>query len=178
MSKEFKVGTLVGLRLSVEPSFFIGTIMLWVVLGGVGILALNLPFSQAIIAGLVATLLYWSAYIVHQLGHAYAARQTGYPMIGIRMGKYLFFGSSLYPENEVPLPAQIHIRRALGGPIVSFLFAIVAGIIALFVRPLGEVIWWLAIFVFLTNIVVFTLGSFMPLGFTDGSTLLEWWGKR
>jgi hypothetical protein len=124
-----------------EPSFFIGTLILWIVLGGVGSLALNLPFSQAIMVGLVATMLYWGAYIVHQLGHAYAARQTGYPMIGIRMGKYLFFGSSLYPQNEVPLPAQIHIRRALGGPIGSLLFAIVTGIIALVLRPLEGVIW-------------------------------------
>ena len=178
MAKDYKIGTLVGLRLSAEPSFFIGALFLWVLLAGVGFLALNLPFVQAIIIGLVAALLYWLAYIVHQLGHAYAAHQTGYPMIGIRMGTYLFFGSSLYPQDEVPLPAQIHIRRALGGPIGSFLFAIAIGIIALVLRPMGGVIWWLAIYVLLINIVVFTLGSFMPLGFTDGSTLLEWWGKR
>jgi hypothetical protein len=178
MANNYKIGMLVGLRLSVEPAFFIGTLILWVILIGVGVLALNLPFSQAIILGLVAALLYWGAYIVHQLGHAYAAHQSGYPMIGIRMGTYLFFGSSLYPQNEVPLPAQIHIRRALGGPIGSFIFAIVTGIIALVLRPFGGVIWWLVIFLFLTNLVVFTLGSLLPLGFTDGSTLLEWWGER
>lgn len=178
MVKEYKVGTLFGLSLSVLPSFFIGTLILWVVLSGVGFMLLDLPFPQAILAGLVGSLLYWVTYIVHQLGHAYAARRTGYPMAGIQMGKYLFFGSSLYSEDEEPLPAGIHIRRALGGPAGSFLFAILAGLIALVLRPYGEVLWWLALFMSLTSFVVFTLGSFMPLGFTDGSTLLEWWRKR
>lgn len=178
MARDYKLGTLVGLRVSAETSFFIGTLILWVLLVGVGVLALNLPFSQAILVGLVAALLYWVAYIVHQLGHAYAAHRTGYPMIGIRMGTYLLFGSSLYPQDEVPLPAQIHIRRALGGPIGSLLFAFVTGIIALVLHPFGGVVWWLAMFLFLVNLVVFTLGSLLPLGFTDGSTLLEWWGER
>ena len=178
MVNEYKFGKLVGLYLSVEPSFFVGPIVLWVALSGVGVWILNLPFSQAIVGGLVATLLYWVSDIVHHLGHTYAARQTGYPMIGIRLGKYFVFGISLYPEDEEPLSAEIHIRRALGGPIGSLLFAIVTGIIALILRPLGGVVWWIAIFVFLTNLVMFTIGPFIPLGFTDGSTLLEWRGKR
>jgi len=128
--------------------------------------------------GLVATLLYWVSVIVHHLGHAYAAHRTGYPMIGIRLGNYAVFGTSLYPEDEEPLAAGIHIRRALGGPIGSLLFAISSGIIALLLRPLGGVVWWIAVYVSLTNLVIFTIGPFIPLGFTDGSTLLEWWGKR
>ncbi len=48
----------------------------------------------------------------------------------------------------------------------------------LMLRPLGGVVWWIAVFVFLTSFVMFTIGPFIPLGFTDGSTLLEWWGKR
>ncbi len=27
------------------------------------------------------------------------------------------------------------------------------------------------------NLFIFTIGSLLPLGFTDGSTLLHWWGK-
>ena len=178
MAKKYHLGRLAGLSLSLEPAFFIGTLILWVGLGGAGVVLLDLPFFQAILAGLVGTLLYWLTYLVHHLGHAYAARRTGYPMSGIRVGTYLFLGTSLYPREEDPLPAHIHIRRALGGPVGSFLFAILAGILAFLLRPLGEVFWWLAIFASLTSFVVFTLGSLLPLGFTDGSTLLEWWGKR
>jgi len=177
MTKEYKIGTLLDLSLSVVPSFFIGTLFLWVVLGGV-IYLVGFSLSQAVLFGFLGSWLYWFTYIVHQLGHAYAARRAGYPMVGIQLGKYLFFGSSIYPRDEPPLPAEIHIRRALGGPAGSFLFALLAGIIALILRPYGKVLWWLALFASLTSFVVFTLGSFMPLGFTDGSTLLEWWEKR
>jgi Zn-dependent protease len=178
VAKQYELGTVFGLRLSVIPAFASGTIILWIVLSGVGMGVLQLPLSQAVTGGLVATLLYWVSYIVHHLGHAYAARRIGYPMSGIRLGYAFIFGTSLYPKDEGALPAVIHIRRALGGPIGSLLFSIVTGGIALLLRSAEPVVWWTALFVFLTNFVVLTLGAFLPLGFTDGSTLLEWWGKR
>jgi len=178
VEKEYKIGKITGLRLSVEPLFIVGTIVLWIVLSGIGILMLDLRFSQAVVGGLIAALLYWLSEIVHQLGHAYAAHRTGYPMVGIHLGKYLFFGISLYPENEEPLPAEIHIRRALGGPISSLAFTVVTGVVALILYPAEDVLWWIVLFVCVINFLVFTLGPFLPLGFTDGSTLLKWWGKR
>ena len=53
-----------------------------------------------------------------------------------------------------------------------------AGGIALALRDAGGVAWWVAVFFFLDNLLVMTLGAFLPLGFTDGDTLLAWWGKR
>jgi len=178
VEKEYKIGKIIGLRLSVEPLFIVGTIVLWIGLSGIGILMLDLRFSQAVVGGLIAALLYWLSEIVHQLGHAYAAHRTGYPMVGIHLGKYLFFGASLYPENEAPLPAEIHIRRALGGPISSLVFTVVTGVVALILYPGKDVLWWIVLFVCIINLLVFTIGPFLPLGFTDGSTLLKWWGKR
>ena len=178
VEKEHKTGRITGLRLSVEPLFMVGTLIIWMVLSAVGILMLELPVSQAVVPGLIAALLYWLSEIVHQLGHAYAAHQTGHPMVGIHLGKYLFFGISLYPENEEPLPPEIHIRRALGGPIGSLAFTVVTGVVALILSPGEDILWWIALFVCVTNLLVFTIGPFLPLGFTDGSTLLKWWGKR
>jgi hypothetical protein len=37
---------------------------------------------------------------------------------------------------------------------------------------------WVAALVLLDNLLVFTLGAFLPLGFTDGSTILRWWRRR
>ena len=178
MEKEYQIGKLAGLRLSVEPLFIVGTIVLWIVLSGIGSLLLDLPFSQAVMGGLIAALLYWFSEIIHQLGHAYAARRTGYPMVGIHLGKYLFFGVSLYPENEEPLPAKIHIRRALGGPVSSLVFTVVTGVVALILYPRNDILSWIALVVSMINLLVFTIGPFLPLGFTDGSTLLKWWGRR
>jgi Zn-dependent protease len=177
VEKEYRIGKINGLRLSIEPLFIVGTIVLWVVLSGIGVLMLDLRFSQAVVGGLIAALLYWLSEIVHQLGHAYAAHRTGYPMVGIHLGKYLFFGASLYPENEEPLPAKIHIRRALGGPIASLAFTLVTGVVALILYPGEGILWWILLYVCIINFFVFTIGPFLPLGFTDGSTLLKWWRK-
>ena len=178
VEKDYQIGRITGLRLSVEPLFLVGTMVLWIALSGMGILLLDLPFAQAVVGGLIAALLYWVSEIIHQLGHAYAARRTGYPMVGIHLGKYLFFGASLYPENEEPLPAKIHIRRALGGPVSGFVFTIVTGAVAWILYPRNDMLSWLALFLCIINLLVFTVGPFLPLGFTDGSTLLKWWGRR
>jgi Zn-dependent protease len=178
MAKEYEIGRIFGLRLSVVPKFFTGTILLWLVVGGGSLLLLEINFIQAFLVGLVTALLYWVSNIFHHLGHAYAARRTGYPMAGIRMGTLLFLSTSLYPDDEGQLPGAIHIRRALGGPVVSILLGIIVGILGLILYPVADLVGRVAFFVSLINLFVFGLGAFMPLGFTDGSTLLEWWGKR
>ena len=145
-------------------------------LSGIGTLGLGVPPAVAIAAGLVSVLLHWGSDIVHQLGHAWAARTAGHPMAGIRLWGLL--SASIYPSDEGSLPASVHIRRALGGAPASLLLTVIAAAVALALRPLGGVYWWVALFFFLDNLLVFTLGSLLPLGFTDGSTLLHWWGKR
>lgn len=175
---EYKLGKVAGLSLSVEPLAIVGSILLLVLLSGVAIGVLNLPVGEAIVGSLLAVILHWISDIAHHLGHAWAARRTGYPMIGIRLGKLGLLGASLYPPDEQALPATIHIRRALGGPIGSLLFSLVAAVAALALRTVGGALWWAGVFFFLDNLFVFALGAFMPLGFTDGSTLLQWWGKR
>jgi hypothetical protein len=167
-----------GLRLSAEPLAVAGTIVLWLVLSGIGLAVLNLPAGQAIVGGLLAALLHWVSEFVHHLGHAWASQQTGYPMAGIRFGKGLVLAVSLYPPDERPLPATIHIRRALGGPVASLLLSLVAGLIAWMLYRAGGVLWWMAVFVCLENLLVLTIGALVPLGFTDGSTLLIWWIER
>jgi hypothetical protein len=86
--------------------------------------------------------------------------------------------TALYPPDEPPLPADIHIRRALAGPAGSLLVTLVAGVAAYLLRSVGGTLWYVGVFLFLDNLVVLTLGALLPLGFTDGSTLLHWWGKR
>lgn len=176
--KELKLAKVAGLDLSAEPLAVAGSILLWVVLAAAGVWLLDLPVGAAVVGGLVATVLHWLSDIGHQLGHAWAARRTGYPMSGIRLGKWLVLGTSLYPAGEGSLPAEIHIRRALGGPLGSLLVSLVTGIAALLLYPVGGAVRWVSLFLFVENFVLLTLGAFMPLGFTDGSTLLEWWGKR
>jgi len=96
-------------------------------------------------------------------------------MQGIRY--YWVLAASRYPKDEPELPAQIHIQRALGGPIASALFTVIWGILALNVAAAQGLAYWIILFLFLDNLLVFTFGAFLPLGFTDGSTLLYWFPK-
>ena len=126
--------------------------------------------------GGTAVLIHWLGDTGHHLGHAFAARQAGHPMEKI-ISWYVLM-SSVYPKNEPPLHANIHIRRALGGPIASVLLAGLAGVLLLVLPQELSVFRALIGFAFWENLLVFGLGAFVPLGFTDGSTLLTWWPRR
>ena len=173
MTGEIKLGHVAGLRLSARPSALISAIGLWTLLTMLGAALIPLPIPAAIIGGLIAVGLHYGSDTLHQLGHAFAAKRAGYPMTGIRF--WFVLSTALYPADEPALPGRVHIRRALGGPLVSVGVGVAIGLIAaLTTGPLG----WLAAFVALDNLVVLGLGAFLPLGFTDGSTILTWWGQR
>jgi hypothetical protein len=172
----FKLGRLAGLELSARPSAIAGSLALWAIFGAIGMIVLNLSLAMAVAAGCVAVALHWLSEILHNIGHAWAARQAGYPMVGVQLWGVL--STSVYPPDEPPLPAQIHIRRALGGPLGSLLVTLVAAVLVLALRATQGVGWWLALFLLLDNLLVFTLGALIPLGFNDGGTLLYWWGRR
>jgi Zn-dependent protease len=173
MSGEIKLGRLAGLQLSALPSAVISAIGLWTLLTMLAAVVSPLPIGTAILGGLIAAVLHYMSETLHQLGHAFAAKRAGYPMTGIRF--WFVLGASVYPPDEPVLPGRIHIQRALGGPIVSMLVGVIAGAIAAITTGLPG--WLIAFFAF-DSLVVMGLGAFVPLGFTDGSTIITWWGKR
>ena len=174
---EFRVGRLAGLELTATPSALTGSLVLFGLLLGAGAWFLALPLGVAALASLLAVLIHWLSELVHHLGHARAAWKTGYPMVGVRLGMWGLFATSLYPPAEPELPAAIHVRRALGGPLVSLSIALLAALAVMALRTNGGVPLFLALFALVDNLFVLGLGAFLPLGFTDGSTLLRYWGK-
>lgn len=166
------LGSLAGLSITADQTALIGSFVLWIILSAIAFVLLQLDPLQAILGALLAVLLHWSSEFVHHLGHAWAARHTGYPMRGIRL--WWLLALSKYPRDEPPLPASVHIRRALGGPFFSAILTLLAGVAALALQSVGGLPWYFALFLFLDNLLVFTLGSFLPLGFTDGSTVLKY----
>ncbi len=172
---EIGLGRVAGLRLSVRPSALITAVLLWVLFAIIGVALLDLSPVEAVGGSLVVVILHGLSEFAHQLGHAWAARRTGYPMTGVRF--WGLFSASVYPVDEPPLAAAIHVRRALGGPQISLLLSALAGIVLVALYPQAGILRWLALFFFVDNFFVFTLGAFMPLGFTDGSTLLHWRNK-
>jgi len=164
-----------GLELSAKPSALLGFAVIWFGLSAIGLFLLNFDLGTSIIGGFLGACLHYFSELLHHLGHAGAARRTGYPMRGVRFVHLL--AVSLYPKDEPPLPGRTHIRRALGGPAVSLIVSVIALLILLVAWNFGGLFFWLALWFFLDNLFVFTLGAFLPLSFTDGGTLLKYWGE-
>ncbi|MBC8508208.1 MAG: hypothetical protein ISR58_11570 [Anaerolineales bacterium] len=167
-----KLGRIAGLEVRARTSSLIAFIIIYLLLGLIAIFVIRLPLSSAITGAFMATLLHFASELWHNLGHAVAARSTGYPMNGI-----LFIGPlamSRYPKDEPELPAKVHIRRALGGPLSSLLLTLILAIFVWNFSPDLGTTWWVILFLLLDNSLVFSFGALLPLGFTDGSTVLYW----
>jgi hypothetical protein len=169
--KTYRLGRWFGLEIAGDASALIGLGALWLGLSLVAGQVLRLPWQTALPLALAAIALHLFSGLVHQLGHAAAARATGFPMTGIRL--WAIFGASQYAADEPTLPAAIHIRRALGGPAASALLSLLMGLLTRLPAAASPA-WWLAWFVFLDNLLVFTLQAVIPLGFNDGWTLFHW----
>ncbi|MEZ4590337.1 MAG: hypothetical protein R3D55_04245 [Chloroflexota bacterium] len=176
MKRRWQLGQLIGVEIWFRLNSLLLSGLLWLLFSLAAYVWLGFSLGQAIFVGGTAVFLHWLGDTLHHLGHALAARQVGYPMQKI-ISWYVLM-SSVYPKDEPPLHATLHIKRALGGPAVSLLLALVAGALLLFVPKDGSVAHALVAFAFWENLLVFFLGAFLPLGFTDGSTIITWWPRR
>jgi hypothetical protein len=173
---ELKLGPFGGLVVLAGPTAAAGTALLAVIFAILGRYAFRQGIAGALIGGLGLALLHWVSELVHNLGHSAAARRTGHPMTGSRLGFLLVLGTSLYPPDEPELLPSVHIRRALGGPVASALLSVVIGVMA--VTLANSSVGWVALVWFLDNLLIFTVGAFVPVGFNDGSTLIHWMRRR
>ncbi len=140
-----------------------------------------LPIGPALLAGALLTLISIASDWLHQMGHARAARATGYPMRGIEF-VFAVFSVCRYPADEPPLPPAVHIRRALGGFWVNLLIAVALAPYAMLAWMQGSLTGWV-----LGWTALFNLGgvliAFLPLDIpgvfaTDGGILLRYWKKK
>ncbi len=176
MKRSFEIGNIFSMKVKANPTAVLSAIVIWIILSLLGLKLLKWKPEKAISGGFLAMLIHLGSEWWHQFGHAQAAEQTGYPMASMEFTGPI--AVSQYPQNEGVLSAEVHIQRALGGPIFSMLLALVSGLIGLALRPLGGPVLTLAYFSLIDNLLVFTVGALLPLGFTDGSTLLRWIGRR
>jgi hypothetical protein len=166
--KSIHLGRLFGLQIKILPLAFVGMLMLWVGFSAAAFFGFGIPFGESILLGFIAALLHWTFELVHGLGHALASKQTGFPMTGMTLGTLAIFAQTHYPKDEPELPPSIHIKRALGGPLINGLLSI-AFFLAL---PLWRGNWyWLGMFALFENLFVYTLQILLPLSFNDGGTI-------
>jgi hypothetical protein len=171
-----RLGNIGALKIKTGLTTIYGFLLLLLIFSLIGWLGLNLGVGTAVLTAFIAAFLHYLGELWHQLGHAWTAKRSGWPMSGVMFVWVL--AVSLYPRDEPELPAPIHIRRALGGPAASLLMTVMMGLVVWGIRPFSTPIDYLSLFFFLDNLLVFTLGALLPLGFTDGSTLLRYWPQR
>lgn len=176
MRRKFPIAHIGDLAITGTQLAVLGSLLLWLLFTLLGIFLFALALATAVLGGLLATLLHWLAGLLHHLGHAWAAQRTGYPMREVRLLHVLAI--SIYPRDEPELPAETHIKRALGGLPVNILLGLIGLGVGLAIGDGGGLWYLLAMFFGLENLLLYGLGAFLPLGFTDGSVLLEWWAKR
>ena len=175
MAQGRTIARLAGLDLRVAPSAAASFLLTWGALTVAGVRLGGLSRRAAALGGLVAAVGHWDAVLVHHLGHALAARSTGHPMTGVDFRGPL--GVSLYPDDEPTLPAATHRRRALGGPLLSAANGLLFAGLALALRRRGGAPYRVAQLLCADNLGLIAAGSLVPLGPTDGGTLLRLHGQ-
>lgn len=177
-SDRVKVGEIQGMTITAERSVVWASLAMWLVFSFLGRRIWRLKPGEAAVGGLLATALHFLSEIWHQLGHGRAARATGYPMTGIHLWTAL--GTSVYPQDEPPLASEVHVARALGGPRASSVLTMAGGLLALLAWPSRSILSMVSALFALDNLLIFTLGAFLPLPLleTDGAVLLKYRRRR
>lgn len=175
MKSEQELGSIAGLRISVQPSFFTARLLFIATLALLGRFIFKLSRPQALYGAIIAVVLDAFAVLIHQLGHAWIAKRTGWPMTGIRF--WNLFATCTYPPDEPELPPEVHIQRAAGGPIASLLLGLVTGVPLLWILPREGIGRLFALYWVLNNIVVKSVLAYGPLPWTDGPPTWRW-GRR
>jgi hypothetical protein len=178
MTDKTYLGRIQDVEITAEPSVLPGLGALWLVFSLLGLRVFRLRPAAALTGGFLAAVLHVLSELWHQLGHARAARATGYPMDSIHLWAVL--GTSVYPEDEGAVPASVHVERALGGPKASTGLTAAAGLLALLAWPAGGLARMVTSLFAADNLLVFIIGALLPLPYpeTDGVVLLRHLGEE
>lgn len=133
--KGFKIATVAGLPIRIDPSWFIIVALLsWTLATGY-FPAKYKGFTTATywVIGVAAAILLFVSVLLHELGHAYLAKRCNLPAEGITL--FLFGGVSELPGE--PTSPGDEAKVTLGGWLVSALIAAICYAISLLLRGTG-----------------------------------------
>ena len=177
------LGRYFGLDVTISRAGLLSYLLLAIVAALLGSLFRGLAPAPAVLAGALTSVIFFLSEMLHQAGHAAAARRVGHPMIGVHV--FSLFGGSIYPRDEPHIPPRAHATRALGGFWINVLIGLLLLPLALYLWPRDALWAWVAAVAAFNNLIVLGLGSLLPIavpggggGITDGGTLLRLWRER
>lgn len=170
MPGSFRIGTLAGIDIYINYSWFIILVFLvWSLASGwYPVLDPGLSTGAYIVMGIIGALLLFLSVLLHELAHSIVARARGLPVTNITL--FLFGGvSNLQQEPQSP---GIEFQMAIVGPLVSIILGVIAFLLLLPLgstkSPVGATLYYLGF----TNILlgIFNLVPAFPL---DGGRVLR-----
>lgn len=151
-----QLARILGIRIGVDVSWFVVLFIFIFLLSGQFRDVLNSSDGVAYLTAVSSALLFFVSLILHELGHAVAARREG---IGIESIDLWFFGGIARMSRDTDSPGA-EFRVAIAGPLVTV--AVVAVCLAIGVATVGWPEFW--------DAVVLTQGA----NVTPALLLLSW----
>lgn len=164
-----EIGRILGIPIRLHPSWLLVFALIFWSLGAGYFPSAHpgLAGSTCWVMALVATLLFFTSILLHEMAHALVAIRNG---IGIRSITLFVFGGVSQLASD-PEDSRTEVWMALAGPLVSLLLAAGFGVLALF-GPLGEAATGVAAYLAWVNLGLglFNLVPAFPL---DGGRILR-----
>jgi Zn-dependent protease len=119
-----RLTTIFGIRVGVNVSWFV--VLFLFIYWLEGVFDDTLEPTVAFWTAVAAALGFFASILLHELGHALAARREGIQVSGIDL---FFFGGVMKMSSDTRTPGQ-EFRVAVAGPLVTLLIVIAGGLVA------------------------------------------------
>ncbi len=120
-SRSLKLMSIAGIRIGVDATWFAMLFLLIFLLSGSFRDALHSSDDIAYLTTVITVLLFFVSLIIHEMGHAIAARREG---IQVQRIELFGFGGTTYMSRDSQSPGE-EFRIAVAGPIGTLLFILV-----------------------------------------------------
>ena len=124
--RSFQLGRILGIRIGVNASWFLILFLFLFWLSSRFGRTLDDP-TLGFAAAVIAALLFFGSIVLHELGHALAARRSGIEVAGIDL---FFFGGVMKMSRDTDTPGR-EFFVAVAGPLVTLAIALVGAAIGI-----------------------------------------------
>ncbi len=120
-TRSLRLMTVSGIRIGVDMTWFVMLFLLIFLLSGSFQSTLRSSSTVAYMTTVATVLLFYGSLIVHELGHALAARREG---IAVQRIELFLFGGTTFMSRDSQTPGE-EFRIAAAGPLGTLLFVLV-----------------------------------------------------